>query len=1203
METTNERNVYRPLLLSPQQEAVLGALKDKERKKFPFSQWYHGALYALDNEHNPNRVPQAAQSLRELLEKLPIVIEGSEVQSTPPPFTQMRRDIHKRISKDKECYPDGWKDMKINPHLAETLEDVQEYLEQSQEPTRRERMERAVATIHPMGNYFHSETQKAKQKDLFFLWDSFQAFAHHKSHPDINEFKRCLEKLELRLLELLGPITTQDQRAIQTILEKPKRSNDDVERMFSLIEDRGANSTYFFKHAHETKDVAWIPLLEERGYFAIPPRAEQTGDSSLIFPFWWPMRYLTKMCKYAPATVTDIVSQLPSSNNSWIYSEILEIAFNLPGEHSARLKRKILESSQLEYQFWAHQYSSLLTYWIEKNQISEALEVTKSLVAFTPDPNSVVKRKGREENPIDPSTLLEPLPRIDPSRTDSGVYCEMMTKGVRPLVKRAAYEVALILIDATAEMIRLRTHQEDCDNGVDYSEAWCERISVTEGDFDDPATALVHTLTFACEQVYRNFPDAIGELDKKLRDQKWKVFKRLRYHLYSHFPEKTKPWIREVILAHKGYNRYEHRYEFQKMIQRACKHFGASLLTEKERARIFAEIRSGPSREHFRNWMGNEFTEQAFRERQRNFHRMQFESFAPLLFGEYKNYFRELVAEVENPISDDDYPPLKTWSGHVFSRSPCSPEDLARLTDEELLSFINDWDENKDCHEGNNLIEIDILGLSEEFQIVFKEQIVPDPKRHKFWMENRDRIERPIYVERMIFAMRECVEANNFEKFDEWLTFSEWVLSHPNDGEHEIYDRHAGESRDNPNWSNSRWAMGDFIGSCFRKHVNPPIFMRGKLAKLLDIFCTQFDWRLDEHLAGKNPIDKGMNSPRCRALEALINFGLWVRRSDPAADVPEVTTILESRLALGTEHPLSIPEHAILGRNYMRILFLDEAWAIKFKPRLFPQADSQKWLVGFDSFIRYNHACETVFNNLRDDYDFGLQNLNDFKTQTPPGEKPGRAVDRLLKPDRPEDRFIYILGKHLFSYYYLWNMYTLREEDSLLKRYYQQTTENRKHWTNLFEHVGRTLVNTVGPLDNCRKDRIIAFFDWRIEDGEPTEFQPLRLWLRAKCLDPEWRLESCSKVLRICKVKDVPITVPLDTLCEMLPHYSSKVVDCLAQIADGIRGDTIHTYKDYAENILRTGLASNDDKVRQNSVVACENLIRDGKTDFSDLLK
>lgn len=1200
METINERNVYRPLVLTPQQEAVLGALKDKERNKFPFSQWYHGALYALDNEHNPNRVPQAAQSLRELLEKLPIVVEGSEVQSTPPPFVQMRRDIYTRISKDKECYPDGWKDMKINPHLAKTLEDVQEYLEQSQEPTRRKRMERAVATIHPMGNYFHSETQKAKQKELFSLWDSFQSFAHHKSNPDINEFKMCLEKLELRILELLGPINTQDQRAIQTILEKPNRSNDDVERMFSLIEDRGANSTYFFKHAHETKDVAWIPLLEERGYFDNPPSAEQTGDGRLVFPFWWPIRYLTKMCKYAPQKVTDIVSQLPPVDNSWIYNEILEIALYLPVEQSVRLKAKIRESSKLKHQFWAHQYPSLLAYWTEKNRISVALEVTKGLVKFAADPDAVIKRKRREENPKNPLTLLEPLPRIDPSRNDSGVYCEMMSKGVRPLVKRVPYEVALLLIDVTTDMIRLRTHQEDCNNGADYSEAWCERISGTEGDFDDPATALIHTLTFACGEVYRQFPEAICKLDKALRTQQWKIFKRLRHHLYAQCPKKTKPWIRELILAHEGYNRYEHPFEFQQMIQSACEQFKSSLLTEEERAQIFAQIRCGPSRENFRNWMGDEFTEQKFQERQRNFHRLQFKPFASVLIGEYETYFRELETEAKDQIFDDDYPPSKTKSGHVFSRSPCSPENLSNLTDEELLTYINTWNKNKEFFEGNYLVEVDIRGLAATFQTVFKEKILLVPNKLRFWIENREKINRAAYLEAMIGAMRECVEAGNFENLNQWISFSTWILSHP-DVPLETDSEQDNKFPKQPEWHDSRKAVGYFLRACLEKEV--PVSTRVGLATLLDLLCTRFDPHLDQNIKGNDLIDTAIHSTRGSALQDLVKFGFWLWKHDSQTEVTELTTILEKRFAPEAEYPLTLPEYAILGTNYNRIFCLSAKWATDHKSDFFPPDDLQKWIAAFESFVLKNGACEATFETLQDDYDFALQHLDDIIRPTPTDEKRTRSVSRLLKPDRPEDRFIYFLGKHLFSYYYLWNMYTLRKEDSLLKRYYQRTADKRKHWTNLFEHVGRTLVNTNGPLDKCRNDRIIAFFDWRYEVGEPTEFQQFRFWLRAKCVQPEWRLDSCSKVLKICKEKNVPITVPLDTFCEMLPDHTAKVVHCLAQIADGIRGDTIHTYKDYAKTILRTGLASNDDTVRQIAVDACENLIREGKTDFSDLLK
>ena len=52
-----------PLALTLEQQSVLAALQSKETEEYPLSKWYLGALYALENPHNPDRVSQAAQSL------------------------------------------------------------------------------------------------------------------------------------------------------------------------------------------------------------------------------------------------------------------------------------------------------------------------------------------------------------------------------------------------------------------------------------------------------------------------------------------------------------------------------------------------------------------------------------------------------------------------------------------------------------------------------------------------------------------------------------------------------------------------------------------------------------------------------------------------------------------------------------------------------------------------------------------------------------------------------------------------------------------------------------------------------------------------------------------------------------------------------------------------------------------------------------
>ena len=231
----------------------------------------------------------------------------------------------------------------------------------------------------------------------------------------------------------------------------------------------------------------------------------------------------------------------------------------------------------------------------------------------------------------------------------------------------------------------------------------------------------------------------------------------------------------------------------------------------------------------------------------------------------------------------------------------------------------------------------------------------------------------------------------------------------------------------------------------------------------------------------------------------------------------------------------------------------------------------------------YNTPFERTFEILRDDFDFALKHLDDFKNR-----------------DLPEKKMVEIVGQHLFHYYLL-GLYLLRGEESLLNQYYQRTDGDREQWANLFDYVGRILCNTSEQLDKGLKDRIIAFFDWRFEVKEPTELGQFTFWLEAKCLEAEWRLEAFSKILDACRAKDVSIPIRLEALCELLPEHTAKVVECFTKLTDGIGDDNIYIYTEEAKTILRAGLLSSDASVCQNAVRARENLLREGRIDLLDM--
>ncbi len=965
-----------------------------------------------------------------------------------------------------------------------------------------------------------------------------------------------------------------------------KPTNEMVEKALSSIK-KETDRKYFFSRL---QNPLWIQPLVERDYFQCPPKIRDLPDGSVQFPFWPELQYLKNVSDYEPDKVINIVLQLPRVDNPRVYDEILDIALKLQGNQSARLKPKILEYAKIKHQFQAYRYAELLAHWTEQDQTLAALELSKMLVEFAPDPQSEEKLKRQRKNPDDLRTLLESAPRFE-----CWEYGEIMEKGLRPLADKEPYQVACMLIKATANVIQFEAHQENPNKSgeEDFSEIWCPRVDSVYREDQDSKETLVHTLNFACEMVFEKLPQLVGILDKALRQNRWKLFVRLRQHLYALHPsEQTKPWIRKLVLAHDDYGKWEHHYEFQRMIRLACERFGAELLTEDERTRIFDAIRSGPSKADFRERMGEQFTEELFAQYQRGFHRMQFKPFASVLFGEFLSYFQELEAEVNKQTGDEDYSIVGEASGEggiVSHLSPKPPEDLASLSSEELLNYINEWQEEHLDKKTICFVNIEALALA--FKTAFRDSIIPDPNRLRFWIENRERIERPIYVRVMIDGMHENVRAQNFDKLNEWLAFCKWLLSHPDQEHQESYSlgRIGGESREHPDWHSSRRAVGDFIGGCLEEDVNVPISFRGQLSRLLDILCTQFDWRLDRNMPTllniEAPISEAINNIRSRALEDLVKFGLWVRRCHSKTEVPEVATILEKRFGLDARYPLTLAEYAILGKNYVQIFGINEVWATEHRADFFPKDVLDTWSVAFGNFLHFTNPYKPTFEILVENFDFALQHLSELREQGLPRREP---IDSL--------------GQHLFMYY-LWDVYPLAGEESLLERYYQETDGDPKRWARLFDYVGRFLQNSGRHLDEALKDRLIEFFECRLEAREPTELQKFTFWLEAECLSAAWRLDAYSRILDLDAdtSKDRPIYIELGALRKMLPDHTAMVVKCFARITESrTESDSIYIRTEDAKPIVAAGLESSDESVRQTAERARENLLRLGRFDLLD---
>ena len=69
----------------------------------------------------------------------------------------------------------------------------------------------------------------------------------------------------------------------------------------------------------------------------------------------------------------------------------------------------------------------------------------------------------------------------------------------------------------------------------------------------------------------------------------------------------------------------------------------------------------------------------------------------------------------------------------------------------------------------------------------------------------------------------------------------------------------------------------------------------------------------------------------------------------------------------------------------------------------------------------------------------------------------------------------------------------------------------------------------------------------------------------------------------------------------MLLNHTARVIECFTKLTDGIKDNNIYILAEEAKTILKSGLNSSDERVRQNAERARENLLRKGRFDLLDL--
>jgi hypothetical protein len=209
--------------LTGQQRSVREALA---REDTEVAQMYLGALWVLDQPGNPDRMAQAAHSLRQVIEKLgerfgaPLKTAGA--------LGEKVRDLRLKWCKGDlpSVFEAGAASGALDPRFRSILGEVGKFFAwyDENEPSRREQVARFLAHTDPSRRRPPEPVEKRLTKRWLDVSGALSAIAHHGRNGSETRVRELLDRLNTLIVDALRPRTFERQDEIDGIVAEGEGS-------------------------------------------------------------------------------------------------------------------------------------------------------------------------------------------------------------------------------------------------------------------------------------------------------------------------------------------------------------------------------------------------------------------------------------------------------------------------------------------------------------------------------------------------------------------------------------------------------------------------------------------------------------------------------------------------------------------------------------------------------------------------------------------------------------------------------------------------------------------------------------------------------------------------------------------------------------------------------------------------------------------
>ncbi len=930
---------------------------------------------------------------------------------------------------------------------------------------------------------------------------------------------------------------------------------------------RTENIQFFFENL---KKPEWIRPLEREGLFSHPTQAIRKGTSISFVP--WPQsQYLARMASFDPKLVVETILKIPKTDNIYIHLDFIEAALAMnPKEAVPLIKKEADYFKKQEFVYFSQglKISELTKHLCDGGESKTALMFAEAVMDVLPSP----KKKERRY-------YLVPRTKVE-------LYeYEIILKECFPILVEAepipTFKMLLRFLDKAISFSEINRPPV---RPLDYSHIWRREIEGEEpGSASDIKNPLISAVRDAGEKICESDSEAINDLVKilssKIKGSKkpWMVNQRLILHLMRVSPSIPQKLLRKELLNNKNFDDPDTWHEYALLLNSKCE-----ILKKIDLKKILKWIQIGPK---ISKKTIEEYGEDRVAHYKEGWTLRKMTPISSVLPSEVREIYSNLVKKFGD--SPDYYYTTPRNRSFMGPTSPIDFNELKTMKVEELINALLSWKRDGEW------IGDTQIGLGRELERV----IASDPNKYTTQINDFKAFQEfPTYIRSVIAGFKTAVNQEIVIDWESLLYLLEWAVAQKRNTTDTEKETISAFDKD-PHWGWTRSEIADLLSTGFnKKDKSPqeiPIKLKNRLWNVLKQISDDPDPLPEKEakLLAENKMrahELAINSTRGKAIQAVIKFGLWVKRQEgEQIKQPEVTALLENHLDISKDPAYSV--RAVFGQCLPWLLVIDKDWLTSVREKIFPKDEALNMYcdVAWKSYVIFNQPYDEVFEIFKDQYQFQVS-----------------KIEKKFQLTNSSFNSYARLGEHLVSYFCR-DKVTLKSGD-LIDKYYKNLSDS--YCAGLGSYIGRSLYDKNEKFDPAILKKMMNLWDWRnvtistSPKEHKEELKTFGWWFSSDRFDSQWALKNLKFVLENIGEVDTYLYV-MEEMDNLAKKYPEEIIDCWLFLVEGSGEDLPrHAWSRHIRTTVQTIQASSNPKAIEKMKIFVDKVGALKIVELSDLM-